>query len=594
MSKNDNVMQKLVSAFIVWSMIAVGIVGLFTVQVGGADLQNPVPNFVPSDIDGEEIEMRDWGVYDADYSITIQNGGTLRIINSTLNFPQDVGSDYSIDVITGGSLILENSTITTAASPQAMWDPLFEIELDTSTLKMTDHSVLAFPGWLNVTNTLTYINDSWITSVYPEKPTLPYVDYEEDFPSFTDAVSEEWWASTTWGMEDFKDDCPKMIFTDCDEVTIADSRIDNLYEDMEEIMKHTNPDKRTLLFSATMPGRIKALAEKYMDGYELIKVKKERLTTHLTEQIYFEVKASDKFEALCRIIDIENDFYGLIFCRTKSDVDNVASHLSERGYDAEAIHGDLSQAQREKTLDKFKQQKANILVATDVAARGLDVNNLTHVINYALPQDPESYVHRIGRTGRAGNEGTAITFITPSEYKRLMFIQRVAKTDIKKSKIPKIGDIITAKKKKIYEDLNAVLAGKIDNRYYNWAKHLLENNNPAEILAAVLNYCFEDELNPDAYGEIQEFGSGKGKQIVMEGKTRLFVALGKKDKFNPKKLVELIMSKVSIKSHQIREIQVMDRFSFMTVPFGKAEKIIANFRENGKKPLITHAKKSGR
>jgi len=277
-------------------------------------------------------------------------------------------------------------------------------------------------------------------------------------------------------------------------------------EDMEEIIKHTNPDKRTLLFSATIPERIRDLAHKYMDGYELITVEKERPTSDLTEQIYFEVKAADKFEALCRIIDIKDGFYGLIFCRTKSDVDSVVTHLVDRGYDAEFIHGDISQAQRERTLEKFKKKRVNILVATDVAARGIDVYNLTHVINYALPHDPESYVHRIGRTGRAGHKGIAITFITPSEYKRLMFIQRIARTDIKKSTVPKVKDIIEAKKKKIYDDLTAILENEIDTEYCNWAKKLLEDNNPTEILAAVLNYCFEEELNPDAYGEIKETG----------------------------------------------------------------------------------------
>jgi ATP-dependent RNA helicase DeaD len=146
-------------------------------------------------------------------------------------------------------------------------------------------------------------------------------------------------------------------------------------EDMEEIMSHTNPHKRTLLFSATLPSRIKTLASKYMGDYEFITVKKQQLTTSLTEQIYYEVKAGDKFEALCRIIDIEEDFYGLVFCRTKNDVDSVASHLIDRGYDADTIHGDISQAQREKTLDKFKKKRINVLVATDVAARGIDVNN---------------------------------------------------------------------------------------------------------------------------------------------------------------------------------------------------------------------------
>jgi len=367
-------------------------------------------------------------------------------------------------------------------------------------------------------------------------------------------------------------------------------------EDMEEIMAHTNPEKKTLLFSATMPRKIKELARKYMEGYETLTAKREQLTSNLTEQIYFEVQASDKFEALCRIVDIELDFYGLIFCRTKSDVDHVVGHLTDRAYDAEAIHGDISQAQRERTLEKFKKQRINILVATDVAARGIDVNNLSHVINYSLPQDPESYVHRIGRTGRAGNEGTAITFITPSEYKRLMFIQRVAKTDIKKSKVPEVKEILKAKKKKIYDDLSAVLEDTIEKQYYNWAKKLLEENDATDILAALLNYSFEDDLNPDAYGEIRAVGGrgrgGVGKQLDKQGKARLFVALGRKDKIAPRKLVDLIMDKVSIKSRQISDIQVMDKFSFITVPFEKAEEIVVSFKEKGQRPLITHVKKA--
>ena len=360
-------------------------------------------------------------------------------------------------------------------------------------------------------------------------------------------------------------------------------------EDMEEIMKHTNPDKRTLLFSATIPGKIKSLAHKYMDGYELLTVTKKQLTPNLTEQIYFEVKASDKFEALCRIIDIEDNFYGLVFCRTKVDVDSVLTHLTDRGYDAEAIHGDISQAQRERTLGKFKKQNVNILIATDVAARGIDVNNLSHVINYSLPQNPESYVHRIGRTGRAGNEGIAITFITPGEYKRLMFIQRVAKADIKKSRVPLVKDIIKAKKKRIYDDLSTILDDEIDSEYYSWAKVLIKENNPTDILAAILNYCFEAELNPDAYGEIKEVRT-REKQLDQHGKARLFIALGKRDNINPKKLIEMIISRVPIKPQQIRDIQVMDKFSFMNVPFTKAEKIVLSFKEKGRKPLITHAR----
>ena len=201
------------------------------------------------------------------------------------------------------------------------------------------------------------------------------------------------------------------------------------------------------------------------------------------------------------------------------------------------------------------------------------------------------YVHRIGRTGRAGNEGTAITFITPSEYKRLMVIQRVAKTDIRKSKVPNVNDIIEAKKKKIHDDLTAILEKEIDSKHYNWAKKLLENNNPTEILAAMLKYSFEEELNPDSYGEIKEVGA-KGKQLDQQGKARLFVAIGKRDKINAKKLVELITNKVSIKSKQISDIQVMEKFSFITVPFEKAEKIVVSFKEKGRRSLVSHAKKN--
>ena len=362
-------------------------------------------------------------------------------------------------------------------------------------------------------------------------------------------------------------------------------------EDMEEIMKHTNPDKRTLLFSATMPERIRELARTYMNGYELLKAKEEYTITHLTEQIYFEVKSSEKFDALCRIIDFEDHFYGLVFCRTKQDADSLVTGLLSRGYDVEAIHGDISQAQRERTLNRFKKKSINILVATDVAARGIDVNNLSHVINYALPHDPESYVHRIGRTGRAGNEGTAITFITPSEYKKLMYIQSVTKTPIKRSVIPSVHDIISVKKQKISADLNALLDDDIGTEYYTWAKELLETNKPIKILSALLSYAFNEELDPGIYGKIKESVASE-RDINKHGKARLFVALGKKDKLRPESLEKLVRDTFPVKPKDITDIQVMDNFSFITVPFENAEAIIKAFKvmKNGKKPLVMHAR----
>ena len=361
-------------------------------------------------------------------------------------------------------------------------------------------------------------------------------------------------------------------------------------EDIEEIMAHTNPDKRTLLFSATMPARIRELARKYMQNHELVTAKKQQLTANLTEQIYFEVKAPDKFEALSRIIDIEDGFYGIVFCRTKSDVDEVASHLTERGYDAEPIHGDIPQTQRERTLDKFRKKRCTILVATDVAARGIDVSDLTHVINYSLPHDPDAYVHRIGRTGRAGKQGTAITFITPSEYKRLMFIQKMARADIKKSTVPKVKDILKARRKKIYEDVTALRESGVQEEFRDWATRLLGNNDPAEFLAALLQYSFAEELNPEAYRVISETGA-RTKPVDQEGKARLFVGLGKKDNMDPRKLVDMVLARVKLKPAQICDIQIMDSFSFITVPFAKAEEVLDSFNKKGKRPLFTHARK---
>ncbi|MDH4027819.1 MAG: DEAD/DEAH box helicase, partial [Nitrospirota bacterium] len=259
-------------------------------------------------------------------------------------------------------------------------------------------------------------------------------------------------------------------------------------EDVKEILKNTGPDKRTMLFSATMPSAIMGIAKKYMGEYDVVRVQDQQLTVSLTDQIYFEVSQANKFEALCRIIDVEEDFYGLVFCRTKIDTDSVASHLVDRGYDANALHGDISQSQREKILHSFKKRRINILVATDVAARGIDVQDLTHVINYALPQDPEAYVHRIGRTGRAGKQGTAITFITPEEYRKLQYIKKTTKTDIRRARLPKVKDVINTKRMRIQTELENILGVHPQGIFLDMSRELLKSGEAEEILGAVLQY----------------------------------------------------------------------------------------------------------
>ena len=366
-------------------------------------------------------------------------------------------------------------------------------------------------------------------------------------------------------------------------------------EDIETILAGTGEQKkRILLFSATMPNRIKALAENYMGKYEHLKTKSE-MTVNLTDQIYFEVLQRDKFEALSRIIDIEEEFYGLIFCRTKNNVDDLVMNLMERGYQAEVLHGDISQSQREKTLDKFRKKHMSILVATDVAARGIDVNNLTHVINYSIPHDPEAYVHRIGRTGRAGNQGTAITFVTPSEFRKLGFIKKITKADIRREKIPEVNEIIKVKKNNIEKTIKKIAEKGCSEDFNSWAAQLLNDIPPNQLVASVMQYAFGKFLKENNYREI---GSRKAnlkdsKLMGERGSTRLFIAKGKKSGTTKKSLVEFIVKKVGTARHLIEDVVVLNDYSFITVPFSEAEKILKKFKKErvGRQALVEKAKK---
>ena len=362
-------------------------------------------------------------------------------------------------------------------------------------------------------------------------------------------------------------------------------------DEVEEILVHTNPERRTLLFSATMPDRIMNVARKHMREFKIIAVKKSRLTVDLTDQIYFEVSPSDKFEALCRIIDVEKDFYGLIFCRTKVSVDELVNKLIDRGYNTDGIHGDLSQHQRERILDKFKKQRVNILVATDVAARGIDVKNLSHVINFSLPQDPESYIHRIGRTGRAGRKGIAITFVTPSEQRQLMHITMITKSAIRKEKLPGVSDVISIKKLRMQSELKELIESGMHEEYMNTASSLLEGSDPGEVVAALLKYTLDDELNEKKYREIRDI---KETAVDTKGKTRLFVSFGRKDGLNIRKLIKLINNQTKVPAGKMSEVRVMDSFSFLTVPFEEAEIILRELKRSNDKsiPLVQRANDS--
>lgn len=364
-------------------------------------------------------------------------------------------------------------------------------------------------------------------------------------------------------------------------------------EDIEKVLEKTPDDRQLLLFSATMPKRIMSLAKNYMPDYQLIQAKKKQLTNNLVDQLYYEVNRADKFDALCRIIDIEEEFYGIIFCRTKVDVDEVSKKLEDRGYAVGALHGDIAQKQREKVLESFKEKKTMVMVATDVAARGIDVNNLTHVINYSLPQDPESYVHRIGRTGRAGKEGTAITFITPAEFRRLSFIEKAAKTEIRYEKVPEVEDIIKTKKDRIRTDLQNIIEKANLTPYKEIIETTLEGIDRDELLAALLKHTYGNELNVSNYKKIKDVKSASKDLMGKKGKTRLFITMGKRDNMNPGKLVNFIEQSSGVDSSLISNVEVFDVYSFVTAPFLEAEYILESFKKSkkGRRIIVQKASK---
>lgn len=231
-------------------------------------------------------------------------------------------------------------------------------------------------------------------------------------------------------------------------------------EDIEAIFEKANPASRILLFSATMPAPILKIASQFMGEYEIVEEEGVVDEPLLIEQKFWVLRESEKIDALVRLIDISDDFYGLVFTQTKMDADTVARQLDERGYEVAALHGDVAQSQREKILARFRRKKTRILVATDVAARGIDITGLSHVVNYSLPFDGATYVHRIGRTGRAGAAGTAITFVRPEERKRKLSymqnaIRKSTKGELKEEAVPTIEEVVAKKRERLFDKLKS-------------------------------------------------------------------------------------------------------------------------------------------
>ena len=261
-----------------------------------------------------------------------------------------------------------------------------------------------------------------------------------------------------------------------------------------------------------------------------------------------------------------------------------------RGYKVEGIHGDIDQSMREKTLARFKNKSISILVATDVAARGIDVNCLTHVVNYALPDNAETYTHRIGRTGRAGNKGEAISFVSRRDSRMLSFIERLIKQKLEVGKLPDVGQVIEFKKKRLVTNTQEFIAAQEGAKYFDLAKQLLELGEAHEVLAALIKEGYGNEFSETHYNMIKT-SSDSGRSTGTPGQTRLFVAKGKLDNLSPWTLIQFIEREMGTKMWDVGQIEVLREFSFINVADADAELILSTFKQkNSRKPLIVEAK----
>lgn len=371
----------------------------------------------------------------------------------------------------------------------------------------------------------------------------------------------------------------------------ADEMLDmGFIEDIETILQETPDQKQTLLFSATMPGEIQRLARKYLNEPHTISVSRDELTVPQIEQVFYEVKEHTKLDGLCRVLDTSKINLAIIFCRTKRGVDELVAGLDARGYEADGLHGDLTQAQRNKVMRKFREGQVEILVATDVAARGLDIENVSHVINYDIPQDPESYVHRIGRTGRAGKSGIAISFVIPKEYRQLRLIEKMINSRIKRMKLPSFEDVFERQKEVIIERLvNTIVNGKLCH-YEVIIEEMSGEYDPKQLAAAALKLAFDIEGPEDREEEVEtEFG----ETGAAPGMVRLFMNIGRADDLKPQDLVKTIAEEAGIPGKIIGAIRIYDKFTFVEVPRESAEKVLYSMHRNiikGRKVHVEPAK----
>jgi len=359
-------------------------------------------------------------------------------------------------------------------------------------------------------------------------------------------------------------------------------------EDIDVILESVPGDRQFVLFSATLPKAIMDIANKYQTDSVKINVVHKVMTVPTVEQFYLETRESSKVEVLSRIIDANNFKLSLVFCNTKRKVDDLCKDLQARGYSAEALHGDMKQVQRDNVMSRFRNGLIDILIATDVAARGIDVDDIDAVFNYDVPSDEEYYVHRIGRTGRAKREGVSFTFAAGRELSKLRDIQKYTKSKIKLIKPPSIEDIQENKLSGILDQVKETLEKGDLTKYVKYIEQMLDElgdvaqDNYAtslELAAAFLKMTMNKTVmgaSKDVKAEDLHSGTSANLEAYDGDTVRLFINVGKKDNLQINDLVKFIASNTTIEGKSIGKVDMLDKFSFFEIPKSYLGEVMSN------------------
>lgn len=362
-------------------------------------------------------------------------------------------------------------------------------------------------------------------------------------------------------------------------------------DDLETILSSTPKNRRTLLFSATMPAEIARIAKQYMHSFEEIIIGTKNSGSANVSHIYYVAQAKHRYLVLKRIVDLNPDVYGIVFCRTRQETKEVAEQLMHDGYNADALHGDLSQAQRDTVMQKFRIRNIQLLVATDVAARGLDVSDLTHVINYNLPEDVEIYTHRSGRTGRAHKKGVSVSIIHPKEKHKIRDIERMLKRELELQQIPNGLEVC---KKQLFHMIDKMQQVDVNEEqigpYMQQVMKQLEYLDKTELLKRFVSLEFNRFL--DYYKQAEDLNCNEKERLPMNRngekdtrtarrgeKIRLKVNLGNREGINPSRLLGIINDVVGDKTISVGDIEVTNKFTFFDVFADQADKVVHAFAQ---------------